>query len=100
MTSNMEQIERIERMEAHFDIAKDAVARLIEALERYEEAKPDIVALEDYYDNGTWRKDFEADEAGLLPRDMKRGVLSEDGVWNLLTDNNDLRKRLRRAAKA
>ena len=26
------------------------------------------------------------DEAGLLPKDLKRGVLSEDGVYHLLAD--------------
>ena len=30
--------------------------------------------------------DFEADEAGLLPPDLKRGFLSEDGIYNLLGD--------------
>jgi ATP-binding cassette subfamily B protein len=42
--------------------------------------------LEDYYENGLWRLDYEADEKGLLPRGLKRGVLSEDGLYNLLTD--------------
>ena len=42
--------------------------------------------LEDYYENGLWRLDFETDERGLLPRNLKRGVLSEDGLYNLLTD--------------
>lgn len=30
--------------------------------------------------------DFEADEAGLLPPDLKRDVLSEDGIFNLLEE--------------
>jgi ABC-type multidrug transport system ATPase subunit len=42
--------------------------------------------LEDYYENGLWRLDFEADEKGLLPRGLKRGVLSEDGLYNVLTE--------------
>ena len=42
--------------------------------------------LEDYYENGLWRLDYETDERGLLPRSLKRGVLSEDGLYNLLTD--------------
>ena len=33
----------------------------------------------------------EADEKGELPTDLKRGVLSEDGLWNLLTNNDELR---------
>ena len=33
---------------------------------------------------GLWKKDFEDDEAGKLPRDLKRGVLSEDGIYDFL----------------
>lgn len=40
--------------------------------------------LEEYYTAGDWRKDYEADEVGLLPTDLKRGVLSQDGVYNLV----------------
>ena len=42
--------------------------------------------LEDYYENGLWRLDYETDEKGLLPRGLKRGVLSEDGLYNVLVD--------------
>jgi hypothetical protein len=30
--------------------------------------------------------DYEADEAGEIPSTVKRGVLSEDGLYNLLED--------------
>lgn len=33
-----------------------------------------------------WRADFEADEEGELPADLPRGVLSEDGIYNVLTE--------------
>ena len=39
-----------------------------------------------YYEGGVWLKDYEADEKGLLPKDLKRGVLSEDGVYNLIAE--------------
>ena len=39
-------------------------------------------------------KDYEADEAGELPKDLKRGVLSEDAVYDLITENNALRIRM------
>lgn len=90
----MIQIERIQKMEAHYDIASEAVHQLMEALSRYKKARSSIEALKAYYDSGEWIKDFEADEKGLLPNDLKRGVLSEDGLWNLLTDDNDLKKQL------
>lgn len=90
----MIQIERIKKMEAHYDIASEAVHQLMEALRRYKKARSSIEALKAYYESGEWIKDFEADEKGLLPNDLKRGVLSEDGLWNLLTDDNDLKKQL------
>ena len=40
--------------------------------------------LEDYYTSGEWLEDYEADEAGLLPADLKRGVLSQDSVYDLM----------------
>ena len=33
-----------------------------------------------------WLSDFEADEAGELPEDLCRGVLSEDGIYNVLEE--------------
>ena len=37
-----------------------------------------------YYASKEWKQDFTDDEASLLPKDLKRGVLSEDGTWNIL----------------
>ena len=35
--------------------------------------------LSEYYSGPDWKADFALDEEGLLPGDLKRGVLSEDG---------------------
>lgn len=45
-----------------------------------------ITQLAAYYGSTRWFADLEADEKGLLPPDLRRGVLSEDGLYNLLTD--------------
>lgn len=50
-----------------------------------EETRFRLAILDEYYTSGEWREDYEADEAGLLPKDMKRGVLSQDGVYDLLS---------------
>ena len=42
--------------------------------------------LEEYYTSGEWRADYEADEAGEFPPELKRGVLSQDAVYDLLTE--------------
>ena len=57
-----ERIERIKKMEEYYD------------------------ALKEYMDSGLWLSDYEADERGELPPELKRGVLSQDGLCELLQD--------------
>ena len=85
-----EQTERIRQMELRMERAAKAVMELSAALENYEAVLEDIAALERYYGSEVWKQDFADDEAGLLPTDLKRGVLSEDGIWNLLEDVREL----------
>ena len=40
--------------------------------------------------SGQWRKDYEADEAGQIPAGISRGVLSQDGLYNLLEDAGEI----------
>ena len=46
--------------------------------------KQKLRILDDYYTSGQWLKDYEADEKGLLPETLKRGVLSQDTLYDLL----------------
>ena len=98
-TNNKEQLQRIRKMERHLNRASAALKRLSSALDKYDEAKADIAALASYYGSDEWKQDFAADEAGLLPKELKRGVLSEDGIWNLIEDNKELQKKLRNIKK-
>ena len=66
-------ISRIREMETRFD-------RLLKNSAR----EDDLKILLDYYENGQWLRDYRLDEQGLLPPDLKRGVLSEDGFYNYL----------------
>ncbi len=91
----MTQIERITRMEALLDKGTEVVRRLEQALDDFAALQPDMAELEAYYDGPDWRADYESDEAGQLPKDLKRGVLSEDAVYNLLEDYNCLKDQIR-----
>jgi hypothetical protein len=82
-------------MERRMESAAKAVMELSAALDNYEQAQESIAALEKYYGSEEWKKDFADDEAGRLPADLKRGVLSEDGIWNLLSDVSELNLRIR-----
>lgn len=53
---------------------------------RNADIKQKVIALKQYQESGQWLRDFESDERGELPLDLKRGVLSEDGLYNLLID--------------
>ena len=89
-----DQIERIKQMELRMERAAKAVIELSAALENYEAVQEDIAELERYYGSEEWKQDYADDEAGLLPADLKRGVLSQDGIWNLLSDASELNNRL------
>ena len=68
----LDRIERVEKYERLFDEVS---------------AQPDqekLAALDTYYTSGEWRDDYEADERGELPPDLKRGVLSQDRLYDLL----------------
>jgi len=91
----MEQTERIKEMEQRMNRASMAVMGLSAALDHFEAAKNDIDTLNTYYGSSEWKEDFDADQQNLLPKDLKRGVLSEDGLWNLLEDYRELKKRLK-----
>ena len=91
----MKRIDRITRMETLFDKSQEVVNRLSQALEDFAALQADLDELEAYYTSPQWRKDFEADEAGKLPKDLKRGVLSEDGLWNLLEDYHQLKEQVK-----
>ena len=45
-----------------------------------------------YMESGLWLSDFEADERGELPQDLRRGVLSQDGLYDLLSEADKLFK--------
>ena len=60
------------------------VAKAVRTRKSYPELSEDVDTLNRYMESGQWKEDFEADEKGLLPKEMSRGVLSEDGLYNLL----------------
>ena len=82
-----QRIQRIIRMEMIFD-------ELQKALAAGSEIQGNILKeLMQYYESEQWKKDYESDERGELPAALKRGVLSEDGVYSLLCEIEKLQKK-------
>ena len=81
---NQDLLTRVREMEERYDELTRVLAGLDEAISEYKTFKPDLQALREYMESGQWKQDFEADEAGQIPADVKRGVLSEDGLYDHL----------------
>ena len=70
----MTRIERITEMERCLDASRAAVDRLAEAFDAYEAVQKDYIKLSEYYGSAKW--------------------LSEDAVYDLITDNHELAVRM------
>ena len=82
-------------MEDAMDLAQAAVDSLECAWNDYLSVCEDLWQLEEYLNSAERRADIEADEAGILPKVVKRGVLSEDGLWDLLEKRDALLANIR-----
>ena len=91
---NRENAIRTDRI-AHYEEIMDRIIRVVRldgiTPGVYESVLPDLKELEAYYTSPEWQEDYAADEAGLLPEGLKRGVLSQDGISDLLDRFRDLR---------
>ena len=97
---NREQIERITKYEAMMDRVAASNRALERVLDLFEKTEGMRAELSRYLSSGDWMKDFCDDEEGLLPKDLKRGVLSEDGLYDTLNQRHDLCGRMLRVGKA
>lgn len=89
---NEEQIGRIRAMEQALNTSAEAVAQAQAALEKVEAVLPQLEQLARYYDAGQWMQDYDADQAGLLPPQLCRGVLIEDALYDFLGDARQLQQ--------
>ena len=93
-TGIQHDIERITDMEQRFNRVDEALRALEIAMDTIICLEDDILELDAYYSGNEWKADFRSDELGLLPQDLKRGVLSEDAIWNLLGRVDGIKHRM------
>ncbi len=79
-------LSRAERVSFYEKIYDEVRSASPEKASSGEETRMKVRLLDAYYTSGEWQEDYEADEAGLLPAELKRGVLSQDGLYDLLTE--------------
>ena len=93
-TGIQHDIERITDMEQRFNRVDEALRALEIAMDTIISLEDDILELDAYYSGDEWKADFRSDELGLLPQDLKRGVLSEDAIWDLLGRVDGIKHRM------
>ena len=86
----MNRIERIKHMELLFEKARSVIYDNNTNKKDLSAIQSVICTLADYQSSGLWLSDYAADENSELPKDLKRGVLSQDGLYNLLCENERL----------
>ena len=89
-----EQIERIAQMEGRLIRVEETLTRIEATMEDFAAVQEDLQMLDEYLGSSEWHADRDADENRLLPSDLQRGVLSEDGIWNVLERYHVIRDRM------
>ena len=83
---------RIQQMEQYFDAVLQAKDNYSPKVINDMDFQRMVQELSEYMKSGMWLHDYECDERGELPADLKRGVLSEDGLYHLLEQIDTLKK--------
>ena len=91
-------ITRIGINETRLNTACDATKELEHAMETLESLQPEILALYAYYTSQTWLADHDSMVRNEVPEGLPCGVLTEDAVYDLMTDHMRLAARLRELA--
>ena len=73
-----------------YEITMREAKQLLHTKENADRLQSLISKLEAYYSSDEWKRDFIDDGKGLLPKKLPRGVLSEDGIYNLLEEYKEV----------
>ena len=79
-------------LEECFDTVSEAFVSDPKTVLEDNSVKSALKEITGYYGSKLWKYHYWLDERGFLPSDLKRGVLSQDGVYNLLTEIDEYKK--------
>ncbi|RRR59609.1 DUF4298 domain-containing protein [Streptococcus suis] len=93
----MEARKRVEEMEKIFNRQLELNQSLSDSLSQLNQEQSTYLQLLDYYQSQTYMEDLDLSNKGYF-NGIPCGVLSEDGVYNLLFDRINLASQLRELA--
>ncbi len=79
-------IERIGEMESILNASRKAVDEFESALKKLKSCEADASRLFAYYGSEEWFDHRTKYDSGEIPRSVPCGILSEDAIYDLLTD--------------
>ncbi|MGV3078775.1 DUF4298 domain-containing protein [Streptococcus sp. 32226D021BW] len=94
MDGKWQSRQRVEQMERIFNSQIQLISALRTILEQVETSQQAYLELLDYYQSSTYLEDMDLADRGEF-KHLPCGVLSEDGVYNLLVDRKELAAKLR-----
>ncbi|HEM4694215.1 TPA: DUF4298 domain-containing protein [Streptococcus suis] len=97
MNNTMEARKRVEEMEKIFNRQLKLNQSLSDSLSQLSQEQSTYLQLLDYYQSQTYMEDLDLSNKGHF-NGIPCGVLSEDGVYNLLFDRTNLASQLRELA--
>ncbi|HEL2135503.1 TPA: DUF4298 domain-containing protein [Streptococcus suis] len=97
MNNIMEARKRVEEMEKIFNRQLELNQSLSDSLSQLSQEQSTYLQLLDYYQSQTYMEDLDLSNKGHF-NGIPCGVLSEDGVYNLLFDRTNLATQLRELA--
>ncbi|MDG4505088.1 DUF4298 domain-containing protein [Streptococcus suis] len=97
MNNIMEARKRVEEMEKIFNRQLELNQMLSDSLSQLSQEQSTYLQLLDYYQSQTYMEDLDLSNKGYF-NGIPCGVLSEDGVYNLLFDRTNLASQLRELA--
>lgn len=88
--SNKKQLARIDEYEQILSSSINIISNISKALSEYQHIQPSINKLAKYYGSKEWFDDLKDYDNNKLPKDINAGILSEDGIYNMLLDNEEI----------
>ena len=73
-------------MEEYLDCILEKKKDIFWNIKEDAKAQKMLQELVNYYESGQWRTDYECDERGELPKDLKCGVLAQDTLYDLFSE--------------
>ena len=87
MEKNYDHIIKMENIMVN---QENTIKKLEKILEELDANQEDYAALTEYYYSEQRFQDLEDDQNNKIPENINRGVLSEDGLYNIFQDTHEL----------